>query len=72
MNPASSRRTRVKEAVGWPGLNAPEPSLTGTELRKLILKLRWIGAEADANVLASYLAKVAPREIVNVPSGDTD
>ena len=59
---------------------SPEPekcqrgtdSTIAAEFGKLIVKLRWIGAEADANAVAGYLAKVASREIAIVSSGDTD
>jgi hypothetical protein len=45
--------------------SSPESALrqSPADLRKLILKLRWIGQESEAEALCSRLAKLDPQEI---------
>jgi hypothetical protein len=43
-----------------------------SELRSLIIKLRWIGQEDEAEGLASRLARIAPQEAANLWPRETD
>lgn len=72
MSPASCRSSFADAAIQRSNSNAVDRLLTAAEFGRLIVKLRWIGADSDANALAEYLANVAPRGFAIVPSGDTD
>lgn len=55
--------------------NSPKlapPSTKSRELRKLIIKLRWIGMECEAQDLIHMLASVAPAETLMAGPLDTD
>ena len=54
------------------GTNVVDPHRTATEFRKLIVKLRWIGCEEQADMLEHHLTIVAPREFAFTPPADTD
>ena len=54
------------------GTNAVDPHRMATEFSKLIVKLRWIGCEEQADVLEHYLMTVAPRDFAFTPPPDTD
>jgi hypothetical protein len=43
-----------------PAMTSPLPSQQPMEIRKLLLKLRWIGMNEEADRLASELARFAP------------
>jgi hypothetical protein len=43
-----------------PATISPLPSQQPMEIRKLLLKLRWIGMNEEADRLASELARFAP------------
>jgi len=47
-------------------------ALSAQELRKLIFKLRWIGADDQAELLRQHLIKAAPANFVALEPGDTD
>lgn len=47
--------------------SALTPPRNPEELKKLILKLRWIGLESEAEQLCSDLAELAPEQIVAEP-----
>jgi hypothetical protein len=51
---------------------ALRPPAETDELRKLVLKLRWIGMESEAEILSNHLAKTAPADCVFVAPCDTD
>jgi hypothetical protein len=40
------------------------PSQAPDEIRTLVLKLRWMGMEEEAEELADYLAVIAPQSIL--------
>jgi hypothetical protein len=42
------------------------------ELKQLIVKLRWIGLDDDAEEVGTLLKRVAPREVLPVGPLDTD
>jgi hypothetical protein len=63
---------RVPDGASRRSTNVVDPYRTATEFSRLIIKLRWIGSEDEANALARYLARVAPREFAFVPPMDTD
>lgn len=48
------------------------PWTTSQEFRKLILKLRWIGSEDEADRLEAYAARTAPPNFSYRLPGDTD
>ncbi len=48
------------------------PASTPAEMRKLILKLRWIGMEDEAQRLSTALALCAPADCVPMDPRDTD
>jgi hypothetical protein len=52
--------------------NISEPLPTAIEFRKLILKLRWIGDEEQAERLVRHLAKVTPCSVTFVQPRETD
>lgn len=52
--------------------NCADPALTAAEFRKLIFKLRWIGADDQADKVVKYLIKTAPPGFVCLQIGDTD
>lgn len=45
---------------------------TSQEFRKLILKLRWIGSEDEADRLEAYVARTAPPNFSYLVADDTD
>lgn len=47
-------------------------AMSAQELRKLIFKLRWIGADDQADLLRQHLIKAAPPGFVALEPGDTD
>lgn len=42
------------------------------ELKMLIVKLRWVGMESEADQLCRDLAELAPDEVVACLAGETD
>lgn len=51
---------------------ALRPPADPDELRKLVLKLRWIGMESEAEILCDHLARTAPADCVLIAPCDTD
>jgi len=51
---------------------ALRPPAKPDELRKLVLKLRWIGMESEADMLSDHLARTAPADCVLVAPCETD
>lgn len=49
----------------------PAPG-TPDDIRKTVLKLRWIGLHAEAEQLQRHLSMVAPDESVVIAALDTD
>jgi hypothetical protein len=45
---------------------------TLSDLKSLIIKLRWIGLENEAEGLFSHLTRIAPREAASLWPGETD
>jgi len=52
--------------------NYVNPWTTSKEFRKLILKLRWIGSEDEADKLEAYLARTAPPDFSYLIADETD
>jgi hypothetical protein len=52
--------------------NIADPWFTSAEIGKLIVKLRWIGSNDQADTLARYLSRAAPEGFVVAPLADTD
>jgi hypothetical protein len=66
---AQSRRLTADEAAAFdPG----ERAMSAQELRKLIFKLRWIGADDQAELLRQHLMRAAPPGFVALEPGETD
>jgi hypothetical protein len=53
-------------------MSRAERKARAAEFGKLIMKLRWIGAEDEADQLEETLMKIAPRGFVIPPCGETD
>ena len=52
-------------------MHVPAP-VTTDEIRKMVLKLRWIGHEAEAEQLRQRLDAAVPGEFVAIGPPDTD
>ena len=52
--------------------DAASGMLRTDEIHKLILKLRWIGADDLAELLCQYLRTAAPSNFVRIAPGGTD
>jgi hypothetical protein len=65
---AAGRTTPEEAAASGPGGRA----MSAQELRKLIFKLRWIGADDQAELLRQHLIMAAPPGFVALEPGDTD
>jgi hypothetical protein len=54
------------------GTNRAEPAASADAFGKLIVKLRWIGAEEEADRLEDALMKFAPQGFVMLKNRETD
>ncbi len=68
----SSPEPKVYNDMSRRVTNIVDPYRTATEFSKLIIKLRWIGCDEEASILAHRLAMVAPRDFAFVAPIDTD
>jgi hypothetical protein len=65
------RRNRMSAVAGIAG-NAASTASMPEEMRKLILKLRWIGLDEEAERLSATLARIAPSACSFMGPRDTD
>jgi hypothetical protein len=62
----------MSAGAGIPAGNAASPASMPEEMRKLILKLRWIGLDEEAERLSATLARIAPSACSFMGPRDTD
>ncbi len=72
MSNASAHETWQNLIVPRSRTNAADTTLTAGEFGKLVVKLRWIGADSQADALVCALAKVAPQGFVLITPRETD